>query len=57
MHIADLALGIYGANGIVAAGVPIAAGAAWAAKIRKTGQVAVAFLEMGEPTRGFCMKR
>ena len=30
MHIADLALGIYGANGIVAAGVPIAAGAACA---------------------------
>src|ERR1019366_8071655 len=34
MHIADLGLGIYGANGIVAAGVPIAAGAAWAAKLR-----------------------
>src|SRR5439155_14723317 len=32
MHIADLSLGIYGANGIVAAGAPIAAGAAWAAR-------------------------
>src|SRR5204863_5326758 len=31
MHIADLGIGIYGANGIVAAGAPFAAGAAWAA--------------------------
>lgn len=52
MHIADLALGIYGANGIVAAGVPIAAGAAWAAKIRKTGQVAVAFFGDGGANQG-----
>jgi TPP-dependent pyruvate/acetoin dehydrogenase alpha subunit len=34
MHIADLSLGIYGANGIVAAGAPIAMGAAWASKVR-----------------------
>jgi TPP-dependent pyruvate/acetoin dehydrogenase alpha subunit len=52
MHIADLALGIYGANGIVAAGVPIAAGAAWAAKIRRTGQVAVAFFGDGGANQG-----
>ncbi|MEO6964720.1 MAG: thiamine pyrophosphate-dependent dehydrogenase E1 component subunit alpha [Acidobacteriaceae bacterium] len=52
MHIADLALGIYGANGIVAAGVPIAAGAAWAAKIRKTNQVAVAFFGDGGANQG-----
>ena len=52
MHIADLALGIYGANGIVAAGVPIAAGAAWASKIRKTGQVAVAFFGDGGANQG-----
>ncbi len=52
MHIADLALGIYGANGIVAAGAPIAAGAAWAAKIRKTGQVAVAFFGDGGANQG-----
>jgi acetoin:2,6-dichlorophenolindophenol oxidoreductase subunit alpha len=52
MHIADLALGIYGANGIVSAGVPIAAGAAWAAKIRKTGQVAVAFFGDGGANQG-----
>ncbi len=52
MHIADVALGIFGANGIVAAGVPIAAGAAWASKIRKTGQVAVAFFGDGGANQG-----
>src|SRR5438270_3993050 len=35
MHIADLSLGILGANGIVGAGVPIAAGAAWASTIKR----------------------
>jgi 2-oxoisovalerate dehydrogenase E1 component len=34
MHIADPDLGIFGANGIVAAGVPIAGGAALAARLR-----------------------
>jgi pyruvate dehydrogenase E1 component alpha subunit len=52
MHIADLSLGIYGANGIVAAGVPIAAGAAWAAKIRKSDVVAVAFFGDGAVNQG-----
>ena len=52
MHIADLALGIYGANGIVAAGAPIAAGAAWAAKIRKTDAVAVSFFGDGAANQG-----
>lgn len=33
MHIADPRLGIYGANGIVGAGLPIAAGVATAAKV------------------------
>ena len=37
MHIADPDLGIFGANGIVAAGVPIAGGAALAAKLRGEG--------------------
>ena len=37
MHIADPDLGIFGANGIVAAGVPIAAGAALAAQLRGRG--------------------
>ncbi len=52
MHIADLSLGIYGANGMVAGGVPIAAGAAWASKIRKTGIVAVPFFGDGAANQG-----
>ena len=47
MHIADLDLGILGANGIVGGGIPIAAGAALAAKMRKTGKVSVAFFGDG----------
>src|ERR1700733_670506 len=43
MHIADLSLGIYGANGIVAAGAPIAAGAAWVAAREGHGRVAATF--------------
>ncbi len=43
MHIADISTGNLGANGIVAGGVPIAAGAALAAKMRGTSQVAVSF--------------
>ena len=38
MHIADPDLGIFGANGIVAAGVPIAGGAALAAQLRARGR-------------------
>ena len=44
MHIADVDLGILGANGIVGAGLPIAAGAAFACKYKKTDAVAVCFL-------------
>jgi 2-oxoisovalerate dehydrogenase E1 component len=52
MHIADPKLGIFGANGIVAAGVPIAAGAAAAAQLRADGGVAVAFFGDGAPAQG-----
>jgi len=52
MHIADLSLGIYGANGIVAAGAPFAAGAAWAALRAGTDQVAVAFFGDGGVNQG-----
>ena len=52
MHIADLSLGIYGANGIVAAGVPIAAGAAWASVIQKSGVVAATFFGDGGANQG-----
>jgi len=52
MHIADPGLGIFGANGIVAAGVPIAAGAAVASQLRADGGVAVAFFGDGAPAQG-----
>lgn len=43
MHIADMTLGILGANGIAGGGLPIAVGAGWSAKWRKTDQVTVCF--------------
>ena len=52
MHIADPNRGIFGANGIVAAGVPIAVGAATAAQLRVDGGVAVAFFGDGAPAQG-----
>ncbi len=52
MHIADVDLGILGANGIVGGGPPIAAGAALAAKYRGTDQVAVCFLGDGASNQG-----
>lgn len=47
MHIADVDIGILGANGIVGAGIPIAAGAALSAKLRGTAQVAICFFGDG----------
>jgi TPP-dependent pyruvate/acetoin dehydrogenase alpha subunit len=52
MHIADLSLGIYGANGIVAAGSPFAAGAAWAGKQQGTDRVSVTFFGDGGINQG-----
>ena len=52
MHIADPTRGIFGANGIVAAGVPIAAGAAAAAQLRADGSVTVAFFGDGAVAQG-----
>ena len=52
MHIADPKLGIFGANGIVAAGLPIAAGAATASQIRGDETVAVAFFGDGAVAQG-----
>ena len=52
MHIADPDLGIFGANGIVAAGVPIAGGAALAAKLRKDQGVVVSFFGDGAVAQG-----
>ena len=52
MHIADPGIGIFGANGIVAAGLPIAVGAATAAQLRADGSVAVAFFGDGAVAQG-----
>ena len=52
MHIADPKLGIFGANGIVAAGLPIAVGAAAAAQLRGTEALAVAFFGDGAAAQG-----
>ena len=52
MHIADIDLGILGANGIVAGGITIAGGAALSARMRGTDQVVVCFLGDGASNRG-----
>lgn len=43
MHIADVALGNLGANGIVGAGIPIAVGAAFSIAYRGTGQIVACY--------------
>jgi TPP-dependent pyruvate/acetoin dehydrogenase alpha subunit len=47
MHVTDLDLGILGANGIVGAGIPIATGAALAARLQSLDRVAAAFFGDG----------
>jgi acetoin:2,6-dichlorophenolindophenol oxidoreductase subunit alpha len=52
MHIADMALGILGANGIVGAGLPISTGAALAEKMKGTDRVAMCFFGDGASNSG-----
>lgn len=52
MHVADFSVGMLGANGIVAGGLGIAAGAALSARYRGTGQVAVGFFGDGGINKG-----
>jgi pyruvate dehydrogenase E1 component alpha subunit len=52
MHLADMGLGIIGANGIVGAGIPIATGAALSAQYRGTDQVSVSFFGDGASNEG-----
>jgi acetoin:2,6-dichlorophenolindophenol oxidoreductase subunit alpha len=52
MHIADLDMGMMGANGIVGGGPPLVCGAALTAKTLKTGGVAVAFFGDGASNQG-----
>ena len=56
MHIADMSVGILGANGIVGGGFGIATGAAFSAKTRKTDQVAVCFFGDGAANQGIMME-
>lgn len=52
MHIADLDLGILGANGIVGGGISLATGSAFACKYRHDGHVAVCFFGDGAINQG-----
>jgi pyruvate dehydrogenase E1 component alpha subunit len=52
MHIADLDLGMLGANGIVGGGVPIATGAGLALKLQGTDRVCVCFFGDGASNTG-----
>ncbi len=52
MHISNMELGMLGANGIVGAGLPIAVGAAFSNKFRKTNNVTVAFFGDGASNEG-----
>lgn len=47
MHLIDLSVGFMGATPIVGGTVPLAVGAAWAAKLKKTDDIAVIFLGDG----------
>jgi len=52
MHIADVSLGILGANGIVGGGIGIAAGSAFTARREGKGRVSVAFFGDGAVNQG-----
>ena len=52
MHIADPKLGIFGANGIVAAGLPIAVGAAHTLKAQGRDDLVLAFFGDGAMAQG-----
>jgi acetoin:2,6-dichlorophenolindophenol oxidoreductase subunit alpha len=52
MHLADFSVGMLGANGVVAAGMPIAVGAAHAVKIRKENRIVACFFGDGAINRG-----
>jgi len=52
MHIADFSKGMLGANAIVGAGIPLAVGAAFTHKYKKTDGVAVAFFGDGATNQG-----
>ena len=52
LHVADVSLGILGANGIVGGGIPIAAGSALASKIMNCKEVTLSFFGEGASNEG-----
>lgn len=52
MHIADFSVGMLGANGVVAAGIPIATGAAHALKLQGRDAIVACFFGDGAINRG-----
>jgi pyruvate dehydrogenase E1 component alpha subunit len=56
MHVADISKGILGANGIVGAGLAIATGAAFGAKLDGDGKVAACFFGDGASNQGVLME-
>ncbi|HEX5640521.1 MAG TPA: thiamine pyrophosphate-dependent dehydrogenase E1 component subunit alpha [Burkholderiaceae bacterium] len=52
MHIADFSVGMLGANGVVAAGIPIATGAAHALKLAHSDRIVCCFFGDGAINRG-----
>lgn len=52
MHIADFSLGMLGANGMVAAGLPLSTGAGLSIKMKGTDQVTVCFFGDGAVDQG-----
>jgi pyruvate dehydrogenase E1 component alpha subunit len=52
MHLTDVKRGFLGTSGIVGAGIPHAAGAAWAAQIRKQNEVVYSFFGDGASKQG-----
>lgn len=52
MHVADLNLGMLGANGIVGAGLPITTGSALALKLRGKGEISVVYFGDGAVAEG-----
>jgi TPP-dependent pyruvate/acetoin dehydrogenase alpha subunit len=56
MHIADIDLGIFGANGMVGAGAPMACGAAFMFKTRGDRHVAVPFFGDGAMNQGVLLE-
>jgi acetoin:2,6-dichlorophenolindophenol oxidoreductase subunit alpha len=52
MHLADFSVGSLGESGIVGSAIPVATGAAFAAQVKKSGQVALCFFGDGAANEG-----